>query len=147
MEERRGSEIVFCGEKVDVRDFDGPLWPFLKSNMERHGDRTCVINPYSGEQLTFSQVLALSERLARGLYKLGLNPGQALCIHAPNNIENALLIVATIAVGGIVHATNPASLAGEVRRQIILTEAKFVVTVPSLMATVKEAVSGTNIVR
>lgn len=145
MEERGDSEIVFCGDKIDVREFDGPLWPYLKSKMKTHGNRTFMINPYTQEEISFNQISALSERLARGLRKIGLNQGQTLCIHAPNSQENALLNFATIAAGGIVHATNPASLAGEIRRQVLLTQAKFVVTVPDLLSTVKEALAETNI--
>jgi hypothetical protein len=37
--------------------------------------------------------------------------------------------------------------AGEIRRQLDLTDSKYVVTVPGLLPSVKEAVAGSNIVR
>ena len=70
------------------------------------------INPYTNEELSYSRVVSLAERLARGLYKLGLRQGRSLSIFAPNSVENVLLILATHAVGGISHAANPASMPG-----------------------------------
>ena len=43
MEERRDGEIIFCGEKINSRAYEGPLWPFLKARMQLHGSRTALI--------------------------------------------------------------------------------------------------------
>ena len=43
MEERRDGEIIFCGEKINSRAYEGPLWPFLKARMQLHGSRTALV--------------------------------------------------------------------------------------------------------
>ena len=71
------------------------------------------VNPYTEEEFSYARVVSLAECLSRGLLKLGLREGKSLCIVAPNSVENALLILATLATGGVVHAPNPASMPGK----------------------------------
>ncbi|KAK7502855.1 hypothetical protein BaRGS_00005804 [Batillaria attramentaria] len=73
--------------------------------------------------------------------------GTSLCIFAPNSVENALLVLATQAAGAIVHAPNPASLPGELTRQLHLSDASLIATVPELLDTVTQATTGTSSVR
>ncbi|KAK7091470.1 uncharacterized protein [Littorina saxatilis] len=145
IEEREGGEIVFSGDKINSAGYDGPLWPFLKQRMQSHGVRTAFVNPYDREEFSYARVLSVVERLARGLRKLGLREGKSLCILAPNSVENALLILATMSAGGVLHAINPASMTDEIRRQLDLTEAGFIVTVQQFLAPVQQAVSGSNV--
>ncbi|KAK7502850.1 hypothetical protein BaRGS_00005799 [Batillaria attramentaria] len=161
-----GGENIFRGKRIDSKQYSGPLWPFLKQKMESFGSRTALvsryvryvtdplarrvwgreqIDPYKQQELTYTEVVKRAEALARGLMKLGLRQGTSLCIFAPNSVENALLILATHAIGATVHAPNPASLPGELRRQLGLSDAPLIVTVPELLAPVKEAVAGTDV--
>ena len=43
MEERWDGEIIFRGEKLNSRAYEGPLWPFLKARMQFHGSRTALV--------------------------------------------------------------------------------------------------------
>ncbi|KAK7502856.1 hypothetical protein BaRGS_00005805 [Batillaria attramentaria] len=140
----RGGEGVFRGKRIDSRPYEGPLWPFLKQKMEAFGSRTALIDPYKQEEFTFAEVLQKSETLARGLRKLGLVQGTSLCIFAPNSVENALLVLATQAAGATAHAPNPASLPGELARQLELCDSSLIATVPELLDTVTQAARETS---
>lgn len=142
---KHGDDTIFRGRRIDSGPYEGALWPYLKQRMLQHGSRVALINPYTQEQLNYTETVSRVEAAARGLLKLGLGQGKALCIFAPNSVENGLLVLATHAIGGMVHAPNPASLPGELRRQIELSEATLVVTVAELVSVVKEAIAATDV--
>ncbi|XP_025091259.1 4-coumarate--CoA ligase 1-like isoform X6 [Pomacea canaliculata] len=143
--EKSDQEIIFSGPAIDSSPYEQPFWPFLKRKMESYGDSTALVNPYTREEISFRDLVVKVERLARGLLKLGLGQGRTLTIVSPNNVENAMAVVATIAIGAVVHAPNPASVPGELRRQMVLCDTCLVLTVPELLTAVKEAVAELNI--
>ncbi|XP_025091257.1 4-coumarate--CoA ligase 1-like isoform X4 [Pomacea canaliculata] len=140
--EKSDQEIIFSGPAIDSSPYEQPFWPFLKRKMESYGDSTALVNPYTREEISFRDLVVKVERLARGLLKLGLGQGRTLTIVSPNNVENAMAVVATIAIGAVVHAPNPASVPGELRRQMELCDTCLVLTVPELLAPIQQATAG-----
>lgn len=109
-----------------------------------HGSQVALINPETHVELNYTEVLSFVERVARGLVKLGLEPGLPLCFFAPNCVEIVLTILATWSIGASVQPTNPASMPGELRRHLDISEANIIVTVPEILPTVMEAAAGLN---
>lgn len=70
------------------------------------------MNPYTEEEVCFKDLVVLAEQVARGLMKLGLKQGAALCVVSRNNVEFVLLILGTYAIGAFVHTPNPLSMPG-----------------------------------
>lgn len=70
------------------------------------------MNPYTEEEVCFKDLVVLAEQVARGLMKLGLKQGAALCVVSRNSVEFVLLILGTYAIGAFVHTPNPLSMPG-----------------------------------
>src|SRR6266508_5991650 len=64
-------------------------------------DRDAVISVHQGIRLTYADLHAAVEELARGLLALGIEPGERVGIWSPNNAEWAILQYATAKAGAI----------------------------------------------
>ena len=71
-------------------------------------DRDAVISVHQGIRLTYADLHAAVEELARGLLALGIEPGERVGIWSPNNAEWAILQYATAKAGAILVNVNPA---------------------------------------
>ena len=63
----------------------------------------------------------------------------------PNMPEYPILYMAAAEAGLVVTPLNPLYTPGEIRGQLVNSEAKMIVTIPPLMEKVKEATAGTEI--
>lgn len=66
------------------------------------------------DRATTGELLARSLRVAGGLYRLGLRPGDALCVQVPNSVENTVICLAAVHLGlvlvPVVHIYGPHEL-------------------------------------
>ena len=79
-------------------------------------------------------------RVAAGLTALGLRPGDAFAIFAPNSPEWLLAGYGAIAAGGVVTGINPLYTPGEVAAQLTDANARFILTAPACVPTARAAV-------
>ena len=82
-------------------------------------------------RLTYRELLAEVERLARGLIELGLRPGQRIGIWAPNRIEWVLTMFAAARAGLILVNINPAYRTHELEFALKLVGCRALVFAPS----------------
>jgi len=75
--------------------------------------REALVVPHQRVRLTFAQLLADADRVARGLLAAGVSPGDRVAIWAANRAEWVLVQYATARIGAILVNVNPAYRAHE----------------------------------
>lgn len=98
-----------------------------------------MVDHMTGRQMTGSQIKEASIKVASSLVELGYKKGDVILIFTTNCIEYAMLFLACGAIGAVVTTANPVYTAGELARQLHYSEACAVVTMPSMLPTVTEA--------
>jgi fatty-acyl-CoA synthase len=80
----------------------------LRATVARYPGREAVVDVSTGRRLTYAQLDAEVDRLARGLLACEIGKGDRVGIWAPNCIEWTLVQYATARIGAIVVNINPA---------------------------------------
>jgi acyl-CoA synthetase (AMP-forming)/AMP-acid ligase II len=106
------------------------------------GDKPALIEGETGRTLTYRQLIHGAERVAAGLARAGLEPGQPLALALPNSIDFALAFFGAIRAGAWVVPINPIYTPAEMEHQIRDSGARFLVTVPERAANLAAAVDG-----
>jgi long-chain acyl-CoA synthetase len=81
------------------------LVEFLKERVRRYGDRILLF----GEEgsITYREFDAVTDRIAYGLERLGIAPGDHVAVLHPNSAQTLLAFFAIIKAGGVVVPINP----------------------------------------
>ena len=87
----------------------------LRRTAERHADRDAVVACHQDVRLTYGELDAAVDMLARALMALGLERGDRLGIWAPNRVEWVLTQFATARIGVVLVNINPAYRTSELR--------------------------------
>jgi fatty-acyl-CoA synthase len=80
----------------------------LAAVVARHREREAVVSVHQARRLTYGELDAGVERLARGLLGLGFTKGDRIGIWSTNNVEWLLLQLATARIGALLVNINPA---------------------------------------
>ena len=111
----------------------------IRERARRHPDDIALVDAASGRSTTYGELDRLVGRCAAGLAAQGFKPGDVLVIFAPNSIDWPIAALGAMAAGGVVSGANPMYLAGDLAHQIRNSGARFALTIPPLLATVREA--------
>ena len=78
---------------------------FLKERVRRYGSRILI----HGEEgsITYREFDAITDRIASGLERLGIGPGDHVAVLHPNSSQTLLAFFAIIKAGGVVVPINP----------------------------------------
>ncbi|XP_063226814.1 medium-chain acyl-CoA ligase ACSF2, mitochondrial isoform X2 [Bacillus rossius redtenbacheri] len=95
-----------------------PLLPWttgqvLDQSAERFPHREAVVSVHQRHRLTFQQVRQQADRLAAGLWELGLRPGDRLGLWSPNSSEWVVSYFAAARAGLVLVNINPAYQSSE----------------------------------
>ena len=85
----------------------------LARTVAEHGDRPALVSRHQGVRLTYAELDAEVDRVARALIAAGLERGDRLGLWSPNRAEWALVQYATARLGVILVNVNPAYRAHE----------------------------------
>ena len=77
-----------------------PVFQALDDAAERYPRQTAIL--FKGQEIKYHQLKALVNRLASGLFNLGLEKGDRVCLFLPNCIEFILSDWAVQKCGGVV---------------------------------------------
>jgi fatty-acyl-CoA synthase len=103
----------------------------IGANLERtiaaHGARDALIVRHQGVRMTYDELGAAVDRVARGLVALGLEPGDRMGIWAPNCAEWVLVQYASAKVGVILVNVNPAYRTSELEYVLNQSGARLLV--------------------
>jgi fatty-acyl-CoA synthase len=86
----------------------------LAATAAQFPDRDALVVPFQDVRLTYAQLDAAVDELARGLIAAGIEPGDRVGIWSPNNAEWVVVQYATARMGAILVNLNPAYRTHEV---------------------------------
>ncbi len=103
----------------------------LQRTVARVGDRPAIVSCHQGVRLTYAELDAQVDRVARGLVALGIAAGDRVGIWAPNRVEWALVQYATAKVGAILVNVNPAYRTHELEYVLRQSGCRMLVAAPA----------------
>jgi acyl-CoA synthetase (AMP-forming)/AMP-acid ligase II len=98
-----------------------------------HPGDPAMIDAASGRSLTFGALADAAAGAAGGLAARGVGPREVVCLQAPNLPEWPVAFHAVLRAGAAVMAASPLSPPPELARQLKLTDARALITVPALL--------------
>ncbi|XP_013145736.1 PREDICTED: 4-coumarate--CoA ligase 1-like [Papilio polytes] len=117
------------------------LYEYIWQNLERWPERTVTVCATTGRGYTYEQAFKLSNTFAANLRKkFRLRDGDTVAVMLPNIPDFPLVALGILEAGGIISTINPIYTPHEIQRQLLLSEAKAVVTISETVATVREAI-------
>jgi len=114
---------------------------FVRQGAREHPDKTALVDAASGRSITYGALERLIGRCAAGLAAHGFAPRDTLVLFLPNLPEWPIAALGAMSAGGIVSGANPTIGASDLARQLRVTGARFVVTIPLFLETVRAAVA------
>jgi fatty-acyl-CoA synthase len=102
----------------------------LDATVARHGDRDALISPFEGVRLTYRELGAEVDRVAKALLARGLAVGDRVGIWSPNGAAWVLVQYATAKIGAILVTINPAYRAHEVQYALEQSGCRMLVAAP-----------------
>ncbi|XP_063828963.1 uncharacterized protein LOC135078296 [Ostrinia nubilalis] len=116
------------------------LYDYLWQNLEKWPEKTLAVCSETGRGYTYEQAFNLSNAFAANLrLKLKIRDGDTVSVMLPNVPDYPLVAMGILGAGGVISTINPIYTAHEVQRQLVLSKAKVVVTMPEILGVVKEA--------
>jgi acyl-CoA synthetase (AMP-forming)/AMP-acid ligase II len=91
------------------------------------GEKPAVIEGETGRTLTYRELIERVERVAAGLSRTGLRPGQPVAVALPNTIDFVLAWYGALRAGAWVVPINPAYTPGEMEFQIRDSGARYLI--------------------
>ena len=129
-------------------DLDIPnvtLQDFLFEHAATHPDKAALIDGPSGRAVSYEHLVGAVRRTAAGLAARGFAKGDVLAIYSPNLPEYAIAFLGVATAGGVNTTVNPLYTADELKRQLVGSGARFLLTVPQCLDTAHEAATGTSV--
>jgi 4-coumarate--CoA ligase len=117
----------------------------LFQGLSQASDRVILIDGPTGTSYTGQALGDRIRSLAGGFRAEGLGPGTVLALMAPNLPDYVTVFHAAALCGATVTTLNPTYTAAEVAYQLTDSGATRLVTVPSLLPTINDAIPGTRV--
>lgn len=100
----------------------------------RFPDREAIVCRHQGRRLTYRELVAEIDRVAKALIALGYGRGNRIGVWSTNNIEWLLLQMATARIGVILVNINPAYRPPELSHALNASEVECLFTIPAFRA-------------
>ncbi|XP_013395812.1 4-coumarate--CoA ligase 2-like [Lingula anatina] len=114
----------------DVRIPWVSITDLLLADVDKYEEFIAVLDSESDIKYTYGEVRNHTRSIGSALTRNGFQKGDVLCICCPNLPEFPLVLLGTLAVGGIITTANPQFTAEEIEKQIKLAQVQYMVTVP-----------------
>nr|XP_006821320.1 PREDICTED: 4-coumarate--CoA ligase 3-like [Saccoglossus kowalevskii] len=112
---------------------------YVMSNFDHYGDKVAVIDGLTNKSYTYRQLKDLIHRCGSGLSRAGFQQGDVCALYLPNMSEYCIPFYAVISIGGIVTTINPSHTSIELVHQLIMSDAKWIVTLPDVVDNIKSS--------
>uniref|UniRef100_A0AAG5CN47 Luciferin 4-monooxygenase n=1 Tax=Anopheles atroparvus TaxID=41427 RepID=A0AAG5CN47_ANOAO len=134
MHTKEDDEYVLYGgpDPVDLDRF-GSLGEVIVQELRLRPTNIGLIDPVTEEELSYSQILEQSARLARGLTKLGVGRTDNVAIVSQNSLQYCIAMFGSIFVGAPLALLNPAYVEGELKHAIALAKPKVIFISPDVV--------------
>ena len=96
-----------------------------------------MIDGLSGRVIKYSELPSRIGSVAKALQSRGVRSGDVVCIHMPNALEYVIAFQAIVGLGAVCTTSNPLYTASELTHQLRDSRAKFAVTIPALLETMR----------
>lgn len=126
--------MIFNSPHAPITIPEISITDYVLRRAEQLGDKPALIDGSSGRTYTYRQLPGLIRRLAAGFAAHGLRKGDVLAIYSPNLPEYAIAFHAAASLGAITTMVPPLFTEEEITRQLRDSGAKFLLTIPDLMA-------------
>jgi long-chain acyl-CoA synthetase len=101
-------------EEIDFKDIT--LQQALDDTTDRFPDNTALV--FQGKRVSYSQLSQMVARLAGGLRKLGVKPGDRVALLLPNLVQTVTGIYAALKLGAVAVPNNPLYTDRELEHQL-----------------------------
>jgi long-chain acyl-CoA synthetase len=104
------------GVPAEIEYPEIPCFELLEKSADKYPDKVCTI--FKGAEITYREMNELTDRLAAGLYDLGIRKGDRVGLFIPNTPQFVIAYYAILKIGGVVVATNPLYTQREIEYQV-----------------------------
>jgi acyl-CoA synthetase (AMP-forming)/AMP-acid ligase II len=132
--------MIFRSPWPDIEPPSGSVCDAVLSVANQFGEKPAIIEGETGRTLSYLQLLQCTERVAAGLARAGLKPGEPLAVALPNSIDFVLAWYGTLLAGGWVVPISPLYTPSEMELQIRDSGARFLITVSERAAAMEKTV-------
>ena len=117
------------------RGGEQPLWGltidrFVRRVAARHAEREAIVSIPQSRRLSYCELDAAVEDLAKGLVALGAGRGTRVGVWSTDNIEWILLQIATARIGAILVNVNPAYRPTELEHALVRARVEILFLIP-----------------
>ncbi len=137
--------MIFRSPYPDVAIPDVTLTEYVFRDAATRLDKPAIMDGPSGRSYSYGQLLGAIRRAAAGLAAHGLRQGEVLAIYSPNLPEYAIAFHAVATLGAINTTVNPLYTVDELTKQLVDSQAKYLITVPPLLDKALAAAEATGI--
>lgn len=121
-------------------------WPeIVYQHFDKYGEETAIVDATSGCSYSFNQLKDFTQRLSSALIKRGFKKRDVLAIYLPNVIEYPVIFFGVAFIGGVCTTVNPLYSSQELARQLRITRAKYVFTIPSFAENARDAAASEEV--
>jgi fatty-acyl-CoA synthase len=121
----------YCHRGGDAPLLGATIPEHFASMVAAHAEREAVVSVPQQRRLTYAQLAAQIDQLARGLMGLGFAKGDRIGIWSTNNIEWLQLQMATARIGAVLVNINPAYRTHELEYSLKRSEVQGLFLIPS----------------
>ncbi|MFN2144817.1 MAG: long-chain-fatty-acid--CoA ligase [Anaerolineales bacterium] len=115
----------------------------LEQTAKKYPNKVCTI--FKGGTITYKEMDEMTDRLAAGLFNLGVRKGDRVGLFIPNTPQFVIAYYAILKIGGVVVATNPLYTQREIEYQVNDAGIKVMVLMTNNYEKVKEIQHKTSI--
>ncbi|HJN44193.1 MAG TPA: 4-coumarate--CoA ligase family protein [Vicinamibacterales bacterium] len=137
--------MIYRSPYPDVDIPNVSLQDHLFEHAAKYTDKPALIDGPTGRTITYGQLVAAVRATAAGLAARGFGKGDVLAIYSPNVPEYAVAFFGVATAGGANTTVNPLYTADELKRQLLDSEARFLVTIPQFLDKATAAAAGTQV--
>lgn len=132
-------EKVVIPSNVSLPEF---VW---EQGVKHHANKPALTDGISGKSYTYEEACDESKKFGIALDHLNFEKGDVVAFFMPNCPEYITCLLGSIGMGAIVTTINPNYTANEVYKQLEVSNSKLILTIPTLLPIVKEAVTKAKI--
>jgi long-chain acyl-CoA synthetase len=116
-----------AGVRWDIDIVPTPVYQLLDDSAAKWPDRPAL--NFMGKRLTYAELQALTNRMAKGLQQLGVGPGVHVGLYLPNTPHYVIALFAIMKAGGTVVNYSPLDAATVLEHKIEDSRTDFLLTI------------------
>jgi long-chain acyl-CoA synthetase len=120
-----GAHYEAAGVPGELQYPTATIGQIFDQTAHRYGDNTAVI--YAGTETTYAQLLEQVNRLAAGLFQIGVRPGDRVMMTLPNCTPFLVAFLAAQKLGAVIVNAGPLMGKDDLKKLLVMTEPSAVI--------------------